>query len=261
VADETDGPASGDRSATIAREQAFFDADGARYHQVRNRISRAIGAFNRSAELHDLYDPDGARVLDYGCGEGRFSFELLDRGAVHVTGFDISNTRIEAAQRRAVALGVDDRTRFLVADAHDTGLPGGSFDLIIGGDILHHLDIERAALELRRLLAPGGRALFVEPLVHHPLLRLGRRITPSARTVDEHPLTVDDWRMLDRLFPNFEHHEREFLSIPLMPLNLVLPARAGARLAERVAATDDRVLRRFGGLRRYARRTLLSMGA
>lgn len=247
-------------AATTAREQAFFDADGARYRKIRGRITRAIGAFNRSAELHDLYDPSGARILDYGCGEGRFSFQLLERGARHVTGFDISATRIAVAQRQADALGVADRTTFLVADAHDTGLPAGSFDLVIGGDILHHLDLERAAAELRRLLAPGGRALFVEPLVHHPLLRLGRRLTPSARTVDEHPLSVEDWRLLHRLFPRFEHSERELLSIPLMPLNLVLPTATGRRMAERVAQLDDRVLARWPGLGRYARRTLLSMG-
>lgn len=253
--------AGGNRDQTVAREQRFFDENADRYRRVRGWITRGIGAFNRSAEVHALYDPVGKRVLDYGCGEGRFTFELLRRGASDVTGFDISTTRIEAANRRAGELGLADRARFVVADAHHTELPAGSFDLIIGSDILHHLDLAAAAAELRRLLAPGGTAIFVEPLAHHPLLRLGRRLTPSARTEDEHPLTEADWKLLDRAFPRFAHQEREFVTIPLMPLNLVLPTRLSKRLARRAAAWDDRALERWPALRKYSRRTLLSMGA
>lgn len=257
------GPAAaaGERADVVRREAAFFDAKSRRYASLRRWISRAIGAFNRSDEVHALYDPAGKRVLDYGCGEGRFSFELLDRGAAHVTGIDISEARIEAAKERARERGVQERVAFSTADAHATGLTAGSFDLVIGSDILHHLDLEAALLELKRLLAPGGTAVFVEPLAHHPLLRVGRWLTPGARTSDEHPLTVDDWRLCDRIFPRFRHTERELVTIPLMPLNLVLPQPAQRRLAAVAGRVDDRLLRRFAGLRRYARRTILLLGA
>jgi SAM-dependent methyltransferase len=157
-------------------------------------------------------------------------------------------------------LGVSDQTHFTTADAHATGLPAASFDLIIGSDILHHLDLDAAVAELRRLLAPGGDAVFVEPLVHHPLLRIGRRLTPSARTADEHPLTEDDWRLCEAAMARFHHEEREFLTIPLMPLNLVLPLRAQKAVARRIGALDDRLLRSRPGLGKYARRTFLVMG-
>jgi SAM-dependent methyltransferase len=129
--------------------------------------------------------------------------------------------------------------------------------LIIGSDILHHLDIDRAVAELRRLLAPGGMALFVEPRAHHPLLRLGRWLTPSARTPDEHPLTEDDWKMMAAAFPDFEHREREFITVSLMPLNLVLPDGGRTRLADALSKRDDQVLARWPHLGKYVRRTLL----
>jgi len=247
-------------SAAVERERAFFDARADRYRVVRQRIARAIGPFNRSDDVHSLYDPAGKRVLDYGCGEGRFSIELLERGAAHVTGIDISEVRVAAARDTARRMGVEDRTTFLVADAHDTGLPAKSFELVIGSDILHHLDIAAAAREIRRVLEPGGAGIFVEPLAHNPLLRLGRALTPSARTVDEHPLTVDDWRLLGELFPGFRHEERELVSVPLMPLNLLLPASLQRGLARRVAPLDERLIRRIPALRRYSRRTLLYLG-
>jgi hypothetical protein len=70
-------------------------------HRLDPPIRKAIGAFDRSSDLHELYDPAGKRVLDYGCGEGRFSFHLLENGAASVTGFDISSKRISAATSRA----------------------------------------------------------------------------------------------------------------------------------------------------------------
>ena len=122
----------------------------------------------------------------------------------------------------------------MVADAHHTGFPDGAFDLIRGNSILHHLELEPALRELRRILAPGGRAVFVEPLAHNPLLRLGRALTPMARTEDEHPFTAADWDTCAAVFPGFRHFERELITVPLMPLNLVLPARGRAALATRV---------------------------
>ncbi len=248
-----------DRSAVVQREQEFFDAKSERYRLLRRRISRALGAFNRSSEMHQFYDPARKRVLDYGCGGGRFAVELLGRGAEHVTGIDISTARVEEARALAESLGLSDRTYFLTADAHNTDLPAQSFDLVIGSDILHHLDIADAATELARLLKPGGTAVFIEPLVHHPLMRLARRMTPSARTSDEHPLTEDDWTLLGQTFPSFHHSEREFLTVPLMPVNLVLPRTWQESLASKLAPIDDRLLERFPGLRKYARRTILVM--
>jgi hypothetical protein len=40
-------------------------------------------------------------------------------------------------------------------------------------------------------------------------------------------LTEDDWKMMAAAFPDFEHREREFITVPLMPLNLVLPDGGG----------------------------------
>ncbi|MCW3016620.1 MAG: Methyltransferase type 11 [Solirubrobacterales bacterium] len=253
--------AEADAAASLAeRERAFYNEKGeTSYHLVRGWIWRAIGEFRRNEEAHDLYDAAGKDVLDYGCGPGYLTKQLIDAGAASVTGIDVSNAEIEQAQRRARQDGVEGRCRFLVADAHATGFPDDSFDLVIGDSIIHHLDVRRALVELRRILRPDGTAVFLEPLWHNPLLRVGRALTPSARTPDEHPLTVDDWALCAEIFPAFDHEERELFTIPLMPLNLVLPTRLQRRLAKRVWRFDDRMLARFPGLRKHARSTFLVM--
>jgi SAM-dependent methyltransferase len=251
--------AGSDPAVSLAeRERSFYNEKGqTSYHTLRRWIWRAIGEFRRNEEVLDLYAPAGKVVLDYGCGPGYLTKYLIEQGAAHVTGIDVSDGEIEQARERARTHGLEDRSRFLVADGHATEFADDSFDLIVGDAILHHLDLRRALIEIRRILRPGGRAIFMEPLWHNPLLRLGRALTPSARTPDEHPLTAADWALCEEIFPDFEHEEREFLTIPLMPLNLVLPKRAQKWLARRVWAADDAVLARFPSLRKHARSTFL----
>jgi SAM-dependent methyltransferase len=244
-------------SDAVERERSFWNARGRAYETARNLIGRSIGAFSSYGELETTYDPRGKRVLDYGCGRGDDALRLLANGAAHVTGFDISDAEIEHAQHTAERAGVADQTHFVVADAHATPFEDDAFDVIRGNSILHHLELEPALRELRRILAPGGRAVFVEPLAHNPLLRLGRALTPMARTEDEHPFTSADWATCRQVFPGFTHFERELITVPLMPLNLVLPANARARLATRVKAADVRAIQRAPRLRRYARLTFL----
>jgi ubiquinone/menaquinone biosynthesis C-methylase UbiE len=106
----------------------------------------------------------GTRVLDVGCGVGRWSCMLAGRGA-RVTGMDLSPTMINEAKRRADASGVGASCRFLVQDLArlDTG---EQFDLVIGVTVLQHI-LDPAALRaaVRRMsahLAPQGRMVLLE---------------------------------------------------------------------------------------------------
>jgi ubiquinone/menaquinone biosynthesis C-methylase UbiE len=243
----------------VERERAFYNANSgaSRYRLLRRLIWRAIGEFNRHGDLDRMFDPEGKLVLQYGCGPGLGVKTLLQRGAAHVTGIDISEEEIHLAQRTAREEGYDANVDFRAADAHHTGFADASFDLIVGHSILHHLELPIALVELRRILRPGGQGVFLEPLAANPLLRLGRLLTPGARTDDEHPLTVSDWQLCASIFSRFHHVEVELMSIPLMPLNLVVPRRLQRGLARRVASLDDFLLGRFPALRPYARLTFL----
>lgn len=260
MAEPTDTTETTDeRTAVLEREADFWTVDAREggFARIRPWINRAIGEFSRDEEIYDYFDARDKVALDYGCGDGRVAFRLAEKGARRVVGFDISSGQVEEARRLAEKAGYADRMEFLVADAHATGFPDDSFDLIVGVAILHHLDLDEALREIRRILRPGGRAAFIEPLQANPLLRLGRKLTPGARTPDEHPLTVADWELCSRIFGGFRHSEQEFVTIPLMPMNLILPESIRKPLARRAIRMDRRMLRRFPRLRKYSRTTFL----
>jgi 2-polyprenyl-3-methyl-5-hydroxy-6-metoxy-1,4-benzoquinol methylase len=106
----------------------------------------------------------GTRVLDVGCGVGRWSSMLATRGA-DVTGIDLSPTMIEEAQRRAQSNGVGERCRFLVQDLAQLDA-GAKFDLIVGVTVLQHIlepqALREAIQRMSEHLAPGGRMVLLE---------------------------------------------------------------------------------------------------
>src|SRR5436305_4325499 len=107
-----------DLESRVDREKSFYNEKGSTsYHRLRRWIWRAIGEFRRNEEVHRLYDARGKVVLDYGCGPGYMTRYLIEeRGATYVTGIDISEGEIERARERARKNGLDDRSRFVVAE-------------------------------------------------------------------------------------------------------------------------------------------------
>jgi SAM-dependent methyltransferase len=126
--------------------------------------NRAIDLEQRLALEPWLQVSAGERVLDVGCGVGRWSRMLAARGAM-VTGVDLSPTMIAEARRRALAEGVAARCQFEVQDLSNLSV-GGEFDLVLGVTVLQHiLDPEalRAALVgMHARLRPGGRMILLE---------------------------------------------------------------------------------------------------
>ena len=140
---------------------------------------------------HLVGNIDGKRVLDFGCGSGSNSLLLARRGAI-VCGVDISHDLLSIARQRLDRSTVPLRAQFVAASAHDLPLEDGSFDLVFGIAILHHLDLDLVSKEVHRVLKPGGRAIFQEPVRNSRLIELGRRIFPNRRddiSPYEHPLT------------------------------------------------------------------------
>src|SRR5262249_27828067 len=92
----------------------------------------------------------------------------------------------------------------------------GTFDRVWGNAILHHLDMERAAGELHRVLRPGGIAVFCEPWGGNPLLNWAREHFPyagKARTADEQPLRHRELMILRRVFPKLRWRGYQLLSM------------------------------------------------
>jgi SAM-dependent methyltransferase len=107
--------------------------------------------------------PDGARVLEVGCGPGRLSIRLARQHGLEVTGLDLDPAMIDRARANADRPGNSDQPRpsFLVGDVATLAFPDRSFDLVVSTLSMHHWADPTAGLaEIGRVLRPGSRALI-----------------------------------------------------------------------------------------------------
>ena len=116
-----------------------------------------------------LVPPPGFATLDFGCGEGRVSRDLTERGH-RVIGFDGSPGMVEAARE------ADPEGEYLVADATSLPFEDDSFDLVVAYNVLMDVDDVGASVrEAARVLMTGGRLCLS---ITHPVTNPGDRKSP-----------------------------------------------------------------------------------
>jgi ubiquinone/menaquinone biosynthesis C-methylase UbiE len=194
----------------LKREQRFHDAQAAeRARTFAASPERLRFADDEYLDHESWMRPaiarlgplSGRSVLDWGCGHGMAAVVFARRGA-NVAACDLSVGYVRETQSRASANRVP--VRCLQADAHRLPFGPASFDAIWGHAILHHLEVPRAAAELRRVLRPGGLTVLCEPWGGNPLLRFARRWLPYSHhghTDDEEPLREIHLKALRAEFP------------------------------------------------------------
>ena len=116
-------------------------------------------------------------LLDYGCGIGTKTI-ALSRKVARVIAIDVAINRVQVLSRRIKTASI---TNVFPINSDCEHLPfvDGSFDLVFGCAILHHLRIDKALFEIRRVLKPGGKAAFCEPLAYNPIVNLFHHIITS----------------------------------------------------------------------------------
>ncbi len=104
----------------------------------------------------DLNELPRKRVLDAGCGNGRYTVAWRLIGARQAVGVDISPLNIATARRRVEQLNINGVT-FEQGNALDLPFPDNSFDIVFSNGVLHHtVDWRTGVAECVRTLKPGG---------------------------------------------------------------------------------------------------------
>ena len=119
--------------------------------QVTGKLRKALGRL-----------PEGpfGDALEIGAGTGYFSLNLLQAGLIErATATDISPGMVATLEQNASRLDLEVKTA--AAEAETLPFPDGSFDLVFGHAVLHHIpDLGRAFSEFARVLRPGGTIAF-----------------------------------------------------------------------------------------------------
>lgn len=169
-----EGPAFYDQSDVFGWYRAKRD----RPHNANNNLEKPV--------FDDLAgDLNGLRILDLGCGDGRFGQEALEKGAAAYTGLEGSQNMFQAAQSRLAGANAT----LIDATIQDWDYPTQQFDLVASRLVLHYLEeLSPTFANVHRALVPGGRFIFS---IEHPVMTCCDRVRrPNALRQD---CIVDDY--------------------------------------------------------------------
>ncbi|MDR2906255.1 MAG: class I SAM-dependent methyltransferase [Helicobacteraceae bacterium] len=137
-------------------------------------------------DAHAIYPAQKeARILEIGCGMGRFMLMLRDAGYANLTGIDIDKSQIEIAQKENLNVVLADAAEFLANNTE-------KYDAIYAFDLLEHIEKERQLPFLKAIFAAAsddGFAVFAVPNALAPLAAFYRYID-FTHTVSYTPITM-----------------------------------------------------------------------
>ena len=188
--------------ATLEREEEFHDrwADSVDPAHVPVHDSFTLPSCPENRFIAAALGPvSGLTVLELGAGLGEASVWFATQGA-RVVSTDLSGGMLRLVQRVAALHGTAVET--VQMDGAVLALPDASVDIVYGANVLHHVDTPTCLKEVHRVLKPGGRGVFWDPIQYNPVINVYRRLAGQVRSVDEHPLGVADLGTMRTLFRN-----------------------------------------------------------
>ena len=193
------------RGKTLEREEAHHDRWSSEIDvgsiEVEKNFEGSTCPENRFI-LSKLGDLKGKRILDLGCGAGESSVYFALKGAECIAA-DLSSGMVQTALRLAELRRV--KIQGHVMNAMELDFPDCSFDIVYAANLLHHVDPLAALREMHRVLKPGGKACFWDPLKHNPIIKVYRRIAKAVRSEDERPLDYGIVGVAGSLFTRCEY--------------------------------------------------------
>ena len=158
-------------------------------------------------------------ILEIGSGTGLLTQSMVNgfKNRITYVASDISLALLHQAKIKTYRQ--EPVLQFLLNNAYHNALRDSSIDGIIGISVLHHLDVPQALAEFRRILRPGGIAVFTEPNYLNPHVFLERSLPFLRRRlgVSKYETAFVHWRLSSDLC------KAGFRNISIIPFDFVYP--------------------------------------
>lgn len=223
-------------------------------HDNRQRLAREIefhkGIASQAEDVWNWSSPAGRRraerraelliratglgpakyALELGCGTGVFLERAASTGA-RICAIDLSQPLLQQAGERMAG---SPRVRLVCGNAEAMPYADGTFDAVYGSSVLHHLDLDRALLEVFRVLRPGGWAAFAEPNAVNPQVALMFNCKPAKPWFGVSP----DEMAFTRFRATRALRQAGYVESSVRPFDFLHPSTPAALVAAVARASD-----------------------
>jgi len=147
-----------DIAASAARQRLFTECLGL---PAEIEPSNLLPLDGLATVAQALVVPEDGLLVDVACGRGGPGMWIARRARCHLTGVDFSPEAVAQASRRRVLFGLESKANFVVGKLNSVGLADDIADAVMCIDAFQFADdAVAAAVELRRVLRPGGRIVL-----------------------------------------------------------------------------------------------------
>ena len=123
------------------RFDAIYDEKKGAFARFVDNYWRGVVQKRLEINVEKLKPFEGKKILDVGCGSGRFCIAFAQNGAEKVVGIDFAKGMIEIADKLAIDAGVADRCEFVVGGFPDAiGPDEGPFDACTGNGFFDYIE-------------------------------------------------------------------------------------------------------------------------
>jgi 2-polyprenyl-3-methyl-5-hydroxy-6-metoxy-1,4-benzoquinol methylase len=165
--------------------------EGSTYKYTAEGISKEFSNSRTTREIRELTQWSGKNVLDMGCGDGTFTYTLIENGAASVLGLDPASVAIEKAKENSKGIA---NLKFEVGSIYELDKLGIKFDTIVLRGVLHHVPDAAAAVMMAAKVA--DEIIIMEPNGLNPILKIIEKVSPYHRLHEEQsffPSTIRKW--------------------------------------------------------------------
>ncbi len=181
-------------------------------------------------------------VMEIGCGTGKNCYLLAQKTGMQILGTDLCVPFIENAKQQYQAPNL----RFGVLNFNEAAqFQGEKFDYIIGNGILHHLyyHLDSAFVNMKALLKPGGRIIFMEPNLYNPYVYFifSYEVLRKATYLEPDEMAFSKSFVTDKLqkagYKNIVVEYKDFL-LPGVPDFLITPSVVVGDVLEKIPVAN-----------------------
>lgn len=142
------------------------------YYSIKSKIS---GPDRKTLPLINKLGLKGKALLDFGCGDGRYSKYFLDKGVSKIYGVDVSSAMISEAKKKLP----DRRLKFLKIQDGKLPLPDNFVDVVFANFVIHYVkDTKKNFKEIARVMRPGASFVCIFNLFDVKNKKLQNKVIP-----------------------------------------------------------------------------------
>jgi 2-polyprenyl-3-methyl-5-hydroxy-6-metoxy-1,4-benzoquinol methylase len=194
----------------IKKNVSKFDQDvvsGGRYQYTGNKLSSFLANKRMTDSVKSFYNFSNLNVLDCGCGDGKYTNDYMEFGALSVLGIDPAKKAIESASNA----NNDENIRFSVGDVYnlinnsEINRKEQPYDIAVLRGVLHHVSDQ--SLAVKSVGQVSNTILILEPNGSNPVLKIIEKVSKYHIEHEEQSFTlkqIKSW-LLDAGYSQIKH--------------------------------------------------------